>query len=99
MSTLSVTNDFSSGTTISSSQVNQNFTDVETFVNTSPGLVQNGLVDAKGDLLVATADNTPARLAVGGNGTVLVADSSATAGVAWKTHAVADNVIANQVFS
>lgn len=42
------------------------------------------IVDAKGDLLVGTAPDTLARLAVGIDGYVLVADSSATEGVAWK---------------
>jgi hypothetical protein len=41
------------------------------------------VVDAKGDLLVASADDTLARLAVGSNNQVLVADSSATNGVKW----------------
>lgn len=39
--------------------------------------------DAKGDLIVATADNTPARLPVGANGTVPIADSSQAAGIRW----------------
>ena len=38
-------------------------------------------VDAKGDLLVGTADNTVARLAVGTNTYVLTADSGEAAGV------------------
>jgi len=42
------------------------------------------VVDAKGDLLVGTADNTIARLPVGTNDYLLTADSSATPGVAWK---------------
>jgi hypothetical protein len=41
------------------------------------------LLDAKGDLIVATADNTAARLAVGTNGHVLTADSAAGPGVKW----------------
>lgn len=41
--------------------------------------------DAKGDLLVGTAADTPARLAVGANDTVLVADSAQTPGVKWAT--------------
>ena len=41
------------------------------------------IVDAKGDLIVATAADTPARLAVGANGKSLIADSAATPGVAW----------------
>lgn len=38
--------------------------------------IQNDIVDAKGDLISATAADTPARLAVGANNTVLTADSS-----------------------
>jgi hypothetical protein len=46
--------------------------------------IANALVDAKGDLIVATANDTPARLAVGGtNGHVLMVDSAETAGVKW----------------
>lgn len=41
------------------------------------------LVDAKGDLLVATANDTPARLAVGSNDQVLVADSAQATGLKW----------------
>lgn len=40
-------------------------------------------VDAKGDLLVGTADNTVARKAVGSNGKVLVADSGQSDGLKW----------------
>ncbi len=40
-------------------------------------------VDAKGDLLVGTADNAVARLAVGANGYRPVADSTAATGIAW----------------
>ena len=43
------------------------------------------LVDAKGDLLLGTADNTLARQAVGTNGQLLQANSSATNGVEWIT--------------
>jgi hypothetical protein len=45
--------------------------------------VAKTLLDAKGDLIVATADDTPARLAVGTDGQVLKADSSASTGLAW----------------
>lgn len=41
------------------------------------------IFDAKGDLLVATAADTPARKAVGTDGEVLTADSSAAEGVAY----------------
>ena len=40
-------------------------------------------IDAKGDLLVGTADNTYAKQAIGTNGKVLTADSTQSTGVAW----------------
>jgi len=45
--------------------------------------IQNAIVDAKGDLIAATAADTPARLAVGTNGTVLTADSAEATGLKW----------------
>lgn len=46
--------------------------------------IQNTIVDAKGDLITATANDTPARLAVSAtNGQVLSADSTAATGLAW----------------
>jgi hypothetical protein len=48
-----------------------------------PNAIQNTIVDAKGDLITATAADTPARLAVGSNGDTLVADSAATTGLRW----------------
>jgi hypothetical protein len=47
--------------------------------------IQNAIVDAKGDLIAATAADTPARLAVGANGTVLTADSTQATGIKWAT--------------
>ena len=41
------------------------------------------IADAKGDLLVGTADNAISRVAVGTNGHVLTADSAETSGVKW----------------
>lgn len=49
--------------------------------------IAKSLVDAKGDILTATADNTPARLAVGTNGQVLQADSTTATGLKWATMA------------
>lgn len=45
--------------------------------------ISSSLVDAKGDLIVATADNTVSRLAVGTNGYGLVADSAEASGLKW----------------
>ena len=45
--------------------------------------IQNAIVDAKGDLITATAADTPARLAVGTNGHILTADSTAATGIKW----------------
>lgn len=41
------------------------------------------IVDAKGDLIAATAADTVARLAVGANATVLTADSAEATGLKW----------------
>ena len=42
-------------------------------------------VDAKGDLIAATANDTVTRLPVGANGTVLTADSTQATGLRWAT--------------
>jgi hypothetical protein len=47
------------------------------------GKVDESLFDVKGDILVASADNTPAKLGVGTNGYILTANSSATNGIEW----------------
>jgi hypothetical protein len=51
------------------------------------GGIQPTIVDAKGDLIAATAADTVNRLAVGANGTVLTADSTETTGLKWATPA------------
>lgn len=45
--------------------------------------IQNAIVDAKGDLISATAADTPARLGVGTNGQLLTADSTTATGLKW----------------
>jgi hypothetical protein len=58
--------------------------------------IQNSIVDAKGDLISATANDTPARLAVGNNGETLVADSSTSTGLRWQgTYEAGKNFLIN----
>jgi hypothetical protein len=58
--------------------------------------IQNSIVDAKGDLIGATAADTPARLAVGTNGQVLTADSTAATGLAWATASAGSTYVAGK---
>ena len=51
------------------------------------GGIQPTLLDAKGDLIAAVAADTPARIGVGANGTVLTADSTEATGLKWATPA------------
>ena len=95
MATLAVTNTFSAGTTIVAADMNENFDDVEAFINSSPGVIQNSLVDAKGDIIAATGSDAVARVAVGANNTVLVADSAPSAGVKWAVSPPLDVVTTN----
>lgn len=62
--------------------------------------IQNTIVDAKGDLISATAADTPARLAVGTNGQVLTANSSTSTGLEWTTiSSGGETLISTTVFS
>ena len=56
--------------------------DTTTFNNASAAIAKT-IVDAKGDIIAATAADTVARLAVGTNGQLLSADSTAATGLAW----------------
>ena len=90
MATLAVTNSFSAGTTIVAADMNTNFDDVEAFVNTTPGVVQNDIVDVKGDLIVATAADAVGRLAAGTDTYVLTADSGEATGLVWAAPTTGD---------
>jgi len=47
--------------------------------------IQQTLIDAKGDLIAGTGADAVSRLAVGANGTTLVADSAEATGLKWAT--------------
>lgn len=57
--------------------------------------IQLSSIDAKGDLLVGSSNDTIGRLAVGANGQVLQADSSTATGLKWAD----TNVISNPTIS
>lgn len=57
--------------------------DATTTTNALAGKVALSLVDAKGDLIVGTADNALTRLAAGSNGFVLTVDSAQASGLKW----------------
>jgi len=57
------------------------------------GAIAKSIVDAKGDLIAATAADTVSRLAVGTNGQVLTADSTAATGMKWAAAAGGGKVL------
>jgi hypothetical protein len=59
--------------------------------------IQNAIVDAKGDIVAASGNDTPARLAVGNNGDTLVADSSTSTGLRYQAP-VNFNPVLNSAF-
>jgi hypothetical protein len=61
------------------------------------GSVSKGTIDAKGDLLVGSANDTVDNLAVGSNNYVLVADSAQTLGIKWAALPAASTSIAGIV--
>ncbi len=72
----------SAGATVNHGVSARDFDEPNAFIN-GTGFVSPTLADAKGDLIVATADDTLARLAVGTNGHVVTADSGETGGMKW----------------
>jgi hypothetical protein len=61
-------------------------------------MTPKSIVDAKGDLIAASANDTPARLAVGNNGETLVADSSTSTGLRYTAGTVQSNPVINSAF-
>ena len=62
-------------------------TAVKSAYDLANGAIAKSIVDAKGDLIAATADNTVSRLAIGTNAQVLTADSTEATGMKWATPA------------
>ena len=58
------------------------------------GATTKATLTTKGDIYAATAASTPARLGVGTNGQILVADSTASTGLKWSTPAASGTAIA-----
>lgn len=53
------------------------------------GAIMNSLMAAKGDLIGASANDTPLILTVGANGKILIADSGEATGLKWGDYAIA----------
>jgi hypothetical protein len=64
------------------------YTDAITTTAANAAYVPKTLTTTKGDIITATAANTPARLGVGTDAQILVADSSTSTGLKWATPAV-----------
>jgi hypothetical protein len=73
----------------------------DTWIPIGPGehthsYIPNTLVDAKGDILTASADNTPAILSLGNSGESIVADSSTSTGLRYtENYAAGKNKVIN----
>ena len=65
--------------------------DTTVFNNASAGIAKT-IVDAKGDIIAATAADTVSRLAVGANNTILTADSTTATGLKWATPAASGGI-------
>jgi hypothetical protein len=55
---------------------------VDMSATSSSGILET-IIDAKGDLIVGSSADSPVKVTVGADGTVLTADSNETAGVKW----------------
>jgi hypothetical protein len=60
-------------------------------------MVPKTVVDAKGDLIAGTGADAVSRLAVGANGTTLVADSAEATGLKWETPAAGGITLISEV--
>ena len=69
------------------------YTDAITTTAANAAYVPKTLTTTKGDIITATAANTPARLGVGTDAQILVADSSTATGLKWATAAGGGKVL------
>lgn len=76
-----------SGATVRHVLTSLELTDFETVKS---NYISKTTVNAKGDILAATANDTVTRVAVGANGTILTADSAEAAGVKWAAAPVSE---------
>jgi len=72
--------------------------DSTVFANAAAGLSAT-IVDAKGDLIAATAADAVSRLAVGANNTILTADSTTATGLKWAASASGMTLIKRASYS
>ena len=76
--------------------------DIATVVSTGTfniaNAIQSSTVTAKGDLLAATGSGTVTNLAVGADGTTLVANSANSSGLGWSATPSASNPVLNSAF-
>jgi hypothetical protein len=68
--------------------------------HTHDNFVSATIIDAKGDLIAGSAPDTVGKLPIGANGTMLVADSTQTLGMAWTQIVFEDDqaILAGQIF-
>jgi hypothetical protein len=72
--------------------------DTYTQAQANAAFIPDAIVDAKGDLIAATAADTVARLAIGNNGETLVADSSTSTGLRYTAGNAQGNPVLNSAF-
>jgi len=66
--------------------------DTQMLTNANAAIAKT-IVDAKGDIIAATAADAVSRLAVGANNTVLTADSTTATGIKWAAAAAASGAV------
>lgn len=72
--------------------------DIANLLGSSSTIVDKTIIDAKGDLLIGSSDNTVTKISSGNNGQMLMADSSATAGLRYVDPPANRNAIINGGF-